>query len=573
MTAAFSWLTPKTRTVFGCLLILLGIFYAYAQVGGHRFVEFDDGLYAFDNRKLIAGFNWDNFVWAFTNVDAVNWHPLTWLSLFMDRELFGPRPGGYLLMNVAWHSLAACLCYVAFKKITGSHFIGLTVGLIFALHPANVENVAWLSSRKSILDAGFWFLGIIFYVRLLQTRQRIYYLLVFLTHLLGLMCKSMHVTFPCTLWLVHALHLASLPREDLTGKSWGKEVKSALLYSMPMLVVSGYFSAVTLVAQTPAMSTIDYMSITHRLINSTLSYERYLWMFFHPTELAPFYPLFISELTLDSVYLPAGVLLLATTLCLLLVRKQPGFLIGWLWYLGTMVPVIGLVQVGSQSHADRYLYIPGIGLALILVSLFKLIPSLATRAKWLAPAWLAVLVASLASAAKIQVAYWQDGVTLFKHSLAVTGDCMTSVTALSGAYGRQERFEEGMLFVEQKIAVSKNHGNLARLLTQYAALAMAAGKPELALEKLKKAIDLGYTERRPYFMAAMAALDSDNIVDAQKYHKLLQDTPAAGNAEFSFDIMFLDRGIDGLEARIELKKLELKMQEQAQDPAESDTSG
>ena len=554
-----SRISPNARTPLGCLIILLGIFYAYAQVGGHRFVEFDDGLYAFDNRRLIVGFNWENFVWAFTNVDAVNWHPLTWLSLFMDRELFGPRPGGYLLMNVAWHSLAACLCYIAFKKTTNSHFIGLTIGLIFALHPANVENVAWLSSRKSILDAGFWFLGIIFYVKLLQTKNRVYYLLVFLTHLLGLMSKSMHVTFPCTLWLIHALYYASLPREALKQTSWRAEIKAALLYSAPMLLISIYFSLVTLSAQTPAMSTLDYMPVIQRVINSTLSYERYLWMFFHPTQFAPFYPLFNSDLILSKLFFPACFLILVTTLCLLVVRKQPSFLIGWLWYLGTMVPVIGLVQVGSQSHADRYLYIPCIGLALILVTFFKLIPNLNARAKWFAPLWLVLITVSLASATKIQAAYWKNGVTLFQHSLAVTGDCMTSVIALSAAYGREDRAEEGINFLDEKISISiKNTGNRARLLTQYAGLALKNKQPEKALDALKNAIDLGNTDRRTYFLTVVAALESKNITDAEKYYALLNATTNIGNTDFSYTTMNLEFSIQIMSEWIEQKKLELE---------------
>jgi hypothetical protein len=552
-----SRISPNARTPLGCLLILLGIFYAYAQVGGHRFVEFDDGLYAFDNRKLIVGLTWENIVWAFTNVDAVNWHPLTWLSLLVDRELFGPRPGGYLLMNVLWHSIAACLCYVAFKKTTGSQFIGLTIGLVFALHPANVENVAWLSSRKSILDAGFWFLGIIFYIRFLQTKQRLYYLLVFTTHLLGLMCKSMHVTFPCTLWLIHALFHVCHNTEKSDWKAWWSVSRSALIYSAPMLLVSIYFSLVTLAAQSPAMSSLGYMSITDRLINSTLSYDRYLWMFFHPTEFAPFYPLFLQDLTVSNLIVPLITLVSITAACLLAASRHPRFLIGWLWYVGTMVPVIGLVQVGSQSHADRYLYIPGIGLALILVSFFKLIPTSRTYSKWLATIWLAGITLSLAAATKIQAAYWKDGIVLFRHSLAVTGDCVTSVNALSSAYGRQQRYTEGMAFLKEKIDIAKNPINRARFLTQYAGMAMAENKMEEAMKSLEEAIKLGYTEQRPYYMAALVSLELDDIESAEKYHSKLKNLPSTGNLQFSIDSMFLDFGIGNLDTLIQIKKDEL----------------
>jgi hypothetical protein len=324
-----------------------------------------------------------------------------------------------------------------------------------------------------------------------------------------------------------------------------------------MLLVSLYFSLVTLNAQTPAMSSLGYMSIPDRLINSTLSYERYLWMFFHPTEFAPFYPLFLQDLTVSSLTVPVIILVSITVACLLAAPKHPRFLIGWLWYVGTMVPVIGLVQVGSQSHADRYLYIPGIGLALILVSFFSLIPLRRAYLKWIAPVWLAGITLSLAAATKIQAAYWKDGVVLFRHSLSVTGDCFTSVICLSSAYGRLQRYEEGMAFLKEKIAISKNPINRARLLVQYGSFAMATDNPADALRSVEEAIELGYNEQRPYYMAALLALRLNNIELAEKYERLLKETPTTGNTEFSVITMVLDFAAHNLEALIKAKKLEL----------------
>ena len=197
----------------------------------------------------------------------------------------------------------------------------------------------------------------------------------------------------------------------------------------------------------------------------------------------------------------------------------------------------------------------------MLVSLFKFIPTLNPRAKWLVPVWLAVIIVSLASATKIQVAYWKDGVTLFKHSLSVTGDCMTSVIALSAAYGRQDRIEEGMSFLDEKIAISKNTINRARLHTQYASLSLLDNQPVKALESLKKAIELGQIERRTYSLAVGAALASDNVLDAEKFYKLLNTTPNTGNTDFSYNTMNLEWKIRSLNKMIELKKRELKYKE------------
>src|SRR5262245_15229209 len=145
------------KSLIHCLLIILAVFIPYHQVAQHRFIEFDDAQYTYLNAYIVQGLTWDSLVWAMTNTDVANWHPLTWLNHLVDRELFGPYPGGYLLMNVAWHTLAACLCYLAFFQCTRRRFFALTVALIFAVHPTNVENVAWTSERKSLLDAVFWF--------------------------------------------------------------------------------------------------------------------------------------------------------------------------------------------------------------------------------------------------------------------------------------------------------------------------------------------------------------------------------------------------------------------------------
>ena len=487
-----------------CLGLVLAIFIPYRQVAGHRFVDFDDGLYTFQNTYIIGGLRWDSICWAFTSTFAANWHPLTWISHLIDRELFGPHAGGYLLENVGWHAVATCLCYLAFRKTTGSRLFAFCVAMFFALHPVNVENVAWTSERKSLLNAVFWFCAIISYLDFVETRSFRSYGFAVIAHLLGLMCKAMSVTLPCTLILVHILYFVHHPKRRDFPLQFRSCLQRFLLPVLPMLALSLYFSLVTVSAQSLAMVGSGY-SVEQRLINALLSYERYLAMFFHPTELALFYPLFESQLTFRAA-VPAILLLCAVSAAVvLLARRAPQLLIGWCWFLGTMVPVIGLVQVGSQSHADRYLYIPMLGLAFLYPVLFEALRSLTSSWRQVVTGTaLAVLGISMMIATQIQVTYWQDGVTLFRHSLAVTGDCLTSSINLAVAYIRAERYQEALAYADSKIAVATIPLNKGRLAALKASAFRGLEKYDSAAEWAQKAIDWGDTEVSPYWTIAMA---------------------------------------------------------------------
>lgn len=371
---------PTEKTLIDCLLITLAIFIPYHQVAQHTFVDYDDDAYIFLNNHINHGMTWDNVIWAFTNVDLANWHPLTWISHLIDRELFGTHPGGYLLMNVAWHTLAACLCYFVFLKCTKSRVFAITVALIFALHPVNVENVAWASERKSLLNAVFWFAALLSYLDFIETRSFKGYGWTVIFFILSLFCKAMSVTLPCSLVLIHYLYLVYHPCKAGASEPNRATWRQVILPPMPLLLLSFYFSVITSSAQSVAM-VVD-TPLASRVVNSVLSYERYLVMFFHPTDLAFFYPLnFDLNPDFRSAVPALLVLVTLSVSALLLMRRKPQLLIGWCWFLGTLVPVIGLVQAGGQSHADRYLYIPMLGLAIILPTLFEILNTLGARCR------------------------------------------------------------------------------------------------------------------------------------------------------------------------------------------------
>jgi tetratricopeptide (TPR) repeat protein len=283
--------------------------------------------------------------------------------------------------------------------------------------------------------------------------------------ILSLLAKPISVTLPCTLVLIHVLYLVYHPdrRTPAQGMQWC--LKRILLPVVPLLVLSAYFCAVTVYAQGPAIAASFPLDL--RLINTLLSYVRYLKMFFNPTDLAVFYPFNDDDLKISAAVLALAVLAAISVVTILLARKKPQLLIGWCWYLGTMVPQIGLVQVGSQSHADRYLYIPMIGLAFVFPVLFEELRSLRVwAARAVTGTAVAVLGASMIAATQLQVSYWRDGAALFSHSREVAGDCSTSVLNLSVAYHRMGRYEELLAFAnDSRIAAAplEYRGKLAAI--------------------------------------------------------------------------------------------------------------
>lgn len=502
----------------------LAILWAYGQVASHRFIEFDDAHYIFRNAHVIDGLSWNSLVWAFTNVDMSNWHPLTWISHFIDRELFGAHAGGYLLMNMAWHMVAAILFYIAFLRCTQDRFTALVIAFIFAVHPTNVENVAWASSRKSIMDAVCWGAGILAYLHFLSRKTRLAYLLLFLSHIVGLMFKSMHVTFPCALWVVHFLHYFCQERaiSNHTFHELKDQAISTLRCTAPLLALSGYFCFITLFAQSTALYPPEHFPFPLRVMNAIQSMATYLGMFLHPSNLAPFYPLNPAEIQWSNTLPAIFIIGLLSILFALLALKQPKFLLGWLWYIGTLMPVIGLVQVGSQSHADRYLYIPMIGLGIILSALFSQLKSTPALSKIIQHGWLAASAASLLIITKAQTAYWKDGITLFRHTIAVAGDSPTAITTLAGSYHRQERFDEGIIFLNEKLANPKNAPHAARLYRLKANMLIGQEKWPEALESIEHALALGGTERRTYLAAAYVSILIKDNNRSNRYIRLAQ---------------------------------------------------
>lgn len=395
----------------------------YAPVRQHAFLNYDDPEYVSENPTVRSGLTLDGVRWALTSVHHATWHPLTSLSHLLDVELFGVTAGPHLAVNVALHALAAVTLFAVWRAMTGARWPSAWVAGVFALHPLHVESVAWVSERKDVLSGLFFMLTLGCYLLYVRRPARSRYLLLVVVFALGLLAKPMLVTLPFVLLLLDVWPLARL------GPT---RPRTLIVEKLPLLALAAAVSVVTLVAQTHvgAVATLADVPLGARIANALLACVRYLRKAVWPTDLAVFYPL-DGDLPLARV-LGAAALLAAITLVALRERqRRPYLLTGWLWYLGMLVPVLGLVRQGEQAMADRFTYLPLIGVTVMVA--WGVGDGLGARGRApLAVAGSAAL-AALALLTVRQLAYWQDSVTLFRHALAVTTDNYVAHTNLAAA--------------------------------------------------------------------------------------------------------------------------------------------
>jgi tetratricopeptide (TPR) repeat protein len=403
--------TNDTAPLLALAVIVAATLAAYGRVGSFGFIEnYDDSLYVTTNPHVNTGFSAANVAWAFTHSTAGNWHPLTMLSHMADVQLFGVSAGPAHVVSLLLHVLNAVLLYVLLARVTERAWSAVFAAGLFALHPAHLESVAWIAERKDVLSTSFWLLATIAYVRYARGGGAPTYALVVLAFAAGLMSKPMLVTFPFTLLLLDAWPLARL--------SW-----RAVAEKLPLFALSAAAIVIALRTQgdVGAYAGHGALSLGFRLGNACIATARYLEVFFAPHGFAAYYP-YPAQLDHGAVVLSALLLIGVTATLVGIRRAAPYALVGWLWFLGTLVPVSGLVQVGGQSMADRYTYVPYIGLAIALAwSAADL-----ARARGIAPRVLAAAAAAalvvLAVLTWQQSVTWRDGHAVFARAVAVTQD-------------------------------------------------------------------------------------------------------------------------------------------------------
>ncbi len=441
---------------FICLALAAITCFVFAPALNHEFISFDDPTYVTSNPGVQDGLTVPGIAWAFTTGHGGNWHPLTWLSHMLDCDLYGLKPAGHHLTNLLFHVANTLLLFSVLRLMTGAVWRSALVAALFAWHPLHVESVAWVAERKDVLSTFFWLLTMLAYAgyvrefRVHGSRLKIYYRLTLLLFVMGLMAKPMLVTLPFVLLLTDYWPLQRSSRRgarntESAGPNSPQPLpwKRLIIEKWPFFLLSAVSCVITFIVQKKggAVAPIAVVPVGPRSANALLACVAYLRKMIWPSDLAIFYP---YPRSWSVVHLAAAILLLAliSAMALAWARRRPYFLVGWLWFLGTLVPVLGLVQVGGQSMADRYTYMPLVGIFIILA--WGAADLLGRRQfRGLDPAWpLAVFALAVCVVAAInQLGYWQNSETLFRHAVDVTSNNIVAHNDLAQALDREGKSE------------------------------------------------------------------------------------------------------------------------------------
>ncbi len=548
------------RSLWVCLGLILTSLAVYAPVWNFDFVDADDPAYLYENPQVSAGLTWKGAVWAFTTLHEANWHPLTWLSHMLDVQLFGMSPGPHHLINLVLHIANTLLWFGLLYWLTGMRLRSATVAALFALHPLHVESVAWLAERKDVLSTLFLILTVLAYVGYVRRPGLSRYLAVPLLFGLGLMAKPMLVTLPFLLllldfWPLRRIELKriDLKQIEMKGSNAGESAvafpkisRASLLMAIwekvPLLDLSTVSSMVTYIAQQRGGAVHQFEEIPWglRLGNALLSYVAYIGKMFWPVHLAVIYP-FPRSVPVGEVL---GALVLLTGVSVFAIgtfKRHPYFLIGWLWYLGTLIPVIGIVQVGGQAMADRYTYIPLIGL--FIISAWGIPALLATwpNRDVALPALAGVALLLCAIASSIQIEQWQNPFTLWSHAVKVAPDNHLAHLNLGTVLYKNGKISEAL---QQDYEAMRIRPDLATTHNNLAVVLVAAGHTREAIEQYQEALRIkpDYADARNSLGTTFA--NNGQLDEAiQQFRECLKYKPdnAEAHANLGFVLAKLNR--------------------------------
>lgn len=468
------------QPAFICLWLALVTLLVYVPVFQAQFIGFDDDEYVFANPHVLTGITLANLRWAFVTNHAGNWHPVTWISLMLNSQYFGSSAGAFHAVNLLLHVANTLLLFLWLYGATGAKWRGALVAALFALHPLHVESVAWISERKDVLSTLFWILALVVYTDYAKTGRISRYFFALLLFGIGLMTKPMLVSLPFVLLLLDYWPL---------GRFAAGSTLRLLIEKLPFLAFSIASSAVTLFAQQQvhAMVPLEMAPILVRTQNATLAYIAYIGKLFRPSGLAVFYP-YDRHPSLLLALLSLAALAIVSAVAILIRRHKPYVITGWFWFLITLVPVIGIVQVGLQSIADRYTYIPFIGLFIILAwgggeALNRLrIPAFVQA---VAASIALVLCAGLTRA---QLRYWHDSITLFQHAVNLTVGDGAAAANLGYALAEEGQHDKAIAYYK---AVLRSHPRAsATVWNNFGGSLLATGKLEEAIDAFQNALKL-----------------------------------------------------------------------------------
>lgn len=529
-------LREPRRSALVCAFLALATLAVYWPVAFYPFTNFDDTTYVSNNPWVMQGLGWEGIRWAFTTFYFANWHPLNWLSHMTDVELFGTWAGGHHLTSVALHCLNSALVFLVLRRMTGAVWRSAAVAALFALHPLHVESVAWVSERKDVLSSCFGLLALLCYASYARRPRPLALLATTACFYLALMTKPMLVTLPFAMLL-----LDYWPLERLDWPLERERVRGLVLEKLPMFAAVAASCVVTVIAQERSGTIGETASVGLRLANAGVSYLRYLGNAFWPRDLSVFYP-YPDAVPLwqavGAVLILAGVT--AAVVHLAPRRRYP--LVGWLWFVGMLIPVIGLIQVGPQAMADRYAYLPVTGLFVAAVWGAHDVITRWPRYRSLAVGTAASALAACGVVSSLQVTHWQSSIHLFQHALDATGESSLVLNNLGSAFVDAKRYDEALAPLTRAIELEPRYaaawsslgsalfwlGRPVDAVEHYriaaiadpehakaqlglAASLAAVGRPDLALAHARRAVDLQPHHPRP--RSLLAKIERD-LVDA-----------------------------------------------------------
>jgi tetratricopeptide (TPR) repeat protein len=548
-------MAESAKKVFVILIyaiLVLSTVLVFLQVRNFDFVNYDDASYVYENPHVLGGLSHDSIIWAFTTGYAANWHPLTWLSHILDCQLFGPDPGWMHLVNVLLHLANTLLLFTVLKKMTGALWPSAFVAAAFALHPMHVESVAWIAERKDVLSTFFLLLTLAAYIGYVKRPSVFRYIITLALFVIGLMAKPMLVTLPFVLLLLDywPLNRFDLQPHKPAPIDDGGTILYRIIEKIPFFMLSAISSIITFFVQhsSGAVGSINIFPMQVRVANAFLSYARYVGKMFLPQNLAAFYPFDVRTIVAWQVVLCALLLVGVSLLVIRFWRTRKYLPVGWFWFVVTLVPVIGFVQVGSQAFADRYTYVPYIGLFIMIAwGLAELLSKLPYRKPVLGIS-AAVSLTILGICAHGQVSYWNNSIMLFSHAIEVTQNNYIAHNGRGLAYINLGRSAEAMDDIREAIRIKPDfaeaHNNLGSV---YSGL----GRWQEAMDAYQQAIKAKPDFARAYNNLGIAYGELGRSAQAiEAYKQAIKVDPGNAKAYNDLGIAYseLGRGAEAIEA-------------------------
>jgi tetratricopeptide (TPR) repeat protein len=527
-----------------CIFLAAITWIVFGQTLWHEFINYDDPRYVYENTKITSGLSIAGVAWAFTHIHSENWHPLTTMSHMLDCQLYGLKAGGHHFTNVLLHTVAVLLLFAVLRDVTGAFWRSAFVAALFAIHPLHVESVAWVAERKDVLSAVFFMLTLGAYVRYVRAPSIGRYVAIAFLFALGLMSKPMLVTLPFVLLLLDYWPLGRFEKSS-SAKSKSKIrfwldrqpiPRRLILEKIPLVGLSAVSGIVTFLAQRHALGWTEQLPISWRVNNALVTYLAYIWQMLWPTKLAVFYPHPENRLPLWEIIMALAVLIAVTAAALTLRKKRPYLVTGWLWYLTMLVPVIGVLQVGWQGRADRYTYLPQIGLYLLATWTVADLSSSWRRPREILGVGAAIIIGALSWRAWIQTSYWRNSETLWSHALAVTSNNDVAQNNLGIVLLRKGELDGAMSRFQAAVNLRPEnapaHDNLAKAFLQ-------KGQVNEAMFHYRKLLEIQPDNSEARNILGTVLIQQGRVGDAiEQWQETLAAEPENGNAKSNLAWVF-----------------------------------